>query len=367
MRKVKAAVLTATNRPFEIQEFELTKPPEGMAKIRLIASGICGTDVHIYKGKIPVNMPAIIGHEFIGEVEALSASDSKRYGIQAGDHVIVDIACPCGHCRLCRAGDDANCVHMGVTNGGDPAIAPHLYGGYAEYNYSPVKNLIKIPSELDPVMVDVFACAGPTVLHAFQLAEKAGCNLREISTAVIQGLGPVGMFALLYLKAMGVPNVIAVTGSRKEERDQYARQLGAAAVLSMADDGQEGILAVIERYNDGLAADLVFESSGNPRAVPQGLGMLRNRGVYLIPGQYSNSGAVEIEPQKITFNALHLIGSSQYAVEDVKAYLQFLQNNPQLYAAIDRLHTDYSVPQINEAFQAVQAGKNIKTLLVPER
>ena len=115
------------------------------------------------------------------------------------------------------------------------------------------------------------------------------------------------------------------------------------------------------------AADLVFESSGNPRAVPQGLGMLRNRGVYLIPGQYSNSGAVEIEPQKITFNALHLIGSSQYAVEDVKAYLQFLQNNPQLYAAIDRLHTDYSVPQINEAFQAVQAGKNIKTLLVPER
>ena len=112
-------------------------------------------------------------------------------------------------------------------------------------------------------MVDVFACAGPTVLHAFQLAEKAGCKLREISTAVIQGLGPVGMFALLYLKAMGVPNVIAVTGSRKEERDQYARQLGAAAVLSMADDGQGGILAVIERYNDGLAADLVFESSGN--------------------------------------------------------------------------------------------------------
>ena len=71
--------------------------PEGMAKIRLIASGICGTDVHIYKGKIPVNMPAIIGHEFIGEVEALSASDSKQYGIQAGDRVIVDIACPCGH------------------------------------------------------------------------------------------------------------------------------------------------------------------------------------------------------------------------------------------------------------------------------
>ena len=97
MRKVKAAVLTATNRPFEIQEFELTNPPEGMAKIRLIASGICGTDVHIYKGKIPVNMPAIIGHEFIGEVEALSASDSKQYGIQAGDRVIVDIACPCGH------------------------------------------------------------------------------------------------------------------------------------------------------------------------------------------------------------------------------------------------------------------------------
>lgn len=114
---------------------------------------------------------------------------------------------------------------MGVTNGGDPAIAPHLYGGYAEYNYSPVKNLIKIPSELNPVMVDVFACAGPTVLHAFQLAEKAGCNLREISTAVIQGLGPVGMFALLYLKAMGVPNVIA----RNRQPQGGARPVCAAA------------------------------------------------------------------------------------------------------------------------------------------
>lgn len=364
MEKAKAAVLAAINEPFKIQEYELVAPPKGMAKLKLIASGICGTDLHIFRGKIPINVPTIIGHEFVGKVEELADEDCKQYGIEAGDHVIVDIACPCGHCRLCREGDDANCVNMGVTNGGDPAVAPHLYGGYAEYNYSPVKNLVKIPENLDPVMVDVFACAGPTSIHAFKLAENAGCKLQTISTAVVQGLGPVGMFALLYLKAMGVPTVIAVTGSHKEERDRYARELGAAEVLSMSDDGLEKIQSVIEKYNGGLAADLVFESSGNPQAVPQGLSMLRNRGVYLIPGQYSNSGNVEIEPQKITFNALHIIGSSQYAMDDVKTYLQFLQDHPRLHPIINSLHSDYTVSQINEAFRDVQSGKNIKTLLV---
>ncbi len=364
MKTAKAAVMTSVGQPFAIKEYPLTPPPPGMAQLELIASGICGTDLHIHRGKIPVHTPAIIGHEFVGRVSALSEEDSRTYGIRPGDRVIVDIACPCGHCLLCREGDDANCVHMGVTNGGDPETPPHLFGGYAQVNYSPVKNLIKIPENLDPVMVCVFACAGPTALHAFRLAEQAGVHAEKAQVAVVQGLGPVGTFAVMHLAALGVPRVIAVTAGNNPQREELARKLGATEVLNLDRTPAQEIIAHIREGNDGLGADLVFEASGNPRAVPQGMQMLRNRGVYLVPGQYSNSGPVEIEPQMITFNALHIIGSSQYSVREVRDYLDFLEKNPQLHECIRSLAKEYPLEEVNLAIQDAGSGKNIKTMLV---
>ena len=135
-KTAKAAVYTGPGRPFEIREYPLTPPPRGMAMLELIASGICGTDLHIHDGKIPMEPPKILGPEFIGRVAAISEEDAEASGIRIGDSVIVDIACPCGECVLCRTGDDANCVNMHVTNAGDPENPPHFYGGYAEYNYS---------------------------------------------------------------------------------------------------------------------------------------------------------------------------------------------------------------------------------------
>ena len=332
--------------------------------MKLIASGICGTDLHFHRGKIPIHTPTVIGHEFVGEVTQISEEDSRAYDILPGDRVIVDIACPCGECLLCREGDDANCVHMGVTNGGDPEIAPHLYGGYVEMNYSPVKNLIKIPKELDPVMTCVFACAGPTALHAFRLARQAGVKLENTRVAVVQGLGPVGTFAVMYLASLGIPRVIAITAGDNAEREELARRLGATEVCNLDRMPAEDIIAHVREANDGLGADLVFEASGNPKAVPQGMRMLRNRGVYLVPGQYSNSGGVEIEPQMITFNALHIIGSSQYSVEEVETYLAFLLANPQLHACIRSLAKEYPLEQINQAIMDAGSGRNIKTMLV---
>lgn len=363
MQKAKAAVFNGPEKPFLIEEFELTPPTAGMAKIKLVASGICGTDVHIHKGKIPVPFPGIIGHEFVGLVEELSPEDSKTYGIKSGDSVIAVIACPCGECLLCKTGDDANCLNMGLTNGGDPKTAPHFYGGYAQYNYTPVKNLVKIPPGIDAATTCVFACAGPTALHAIGLAKKAGIDFGQISTAVVQGMGPVGAFALMYLAGLGVKNIISVTGHANKEKMAAAQKLGATKVFNLEDTPADELTAKVQAISGGIGADLVFEASGNPQAVPQGLAMLRNRGVYLIPGQYSDSGMVEIAPQLITFKALMLIGSSQYSMPDVRAYLAFLGANPQLHATILSLASCYTVEDTNAAVDAVKAGKHIKTML----
>lgn len=364
MRTAKAALIMEPNEPFVIKEFPVVEPSAGYARMSLIASGVCGTDVHIHTGRLGSTPGQIIGHEFVGKIEAISQVDSEKYGLNIGDAVISDIAVPCGECLLCKTGDDANCVNMAVTNGGDPNVAPYFHGGYAQVSFAPAGNLIKLPERVDPVAATVFACPGPTAIHAFCLAEQANCNIKNSRVAVVQGLGPVGMFAVSYLAAMGIKHVIAITAFKDEKREALAKEMGATQVLCIDQLGNEGIKSIILELTDGLGADLVFEASGSPKAVPAGMDMLRNRGVYLVPGQYSNSGGIEIQPQMITFKALHIIGSSQYSMCDVKKYVQFLAENEDLVKKIRTLATCYKVEDVNRAFSDAKSAKNVKTLLV---
>ncbi len=364
MRTAKAALITEPNKPFIIKEFPVVEPDNGYARMNLIASGVCGTDVHIHTGRLGSTPGQIIGHEFVGRIDAISEEDSKKTGLNIGDAVISDIAVPCGECLLCKSGDDANCVNMAVTNGGDPNVAPHFHGGYAQVSFAPVSNLIKIPDGVDPVAATVFACPGPTAIHAFCLAEQANCSIENARVAVVQGLGPVGMFAVGYLAAMGIKNVLAITAFKDEKREALAKEMGATDVLCIDQLGNDGIKDIVLKLSNGLGADLVFEASGSPKAVPAGIDMLRNRGVYLVPGQYSNSGGVEIQPQLITFKALHIIGSSQYSMCDVKKYVAFLDANKDLVKKIRALATCYKVEDVNVAFDDAKGAKNVKTLLV---
>ncbi len=361
--KAFAAIFQGTDKPFALKEYPLTQAPTGMALLKLVASGICGTDVHIHEGRLSVGSLSIIGHEFVGEVVDISNEDSDEFGFKKGDYAIVDIACPCGECSLCLSGDDANCFNLGVSNSGNPDEEPHFWGGYAQYNYSPLKNLLRIPGGLDPKAVCAYACAGPTCIHAFKLAIRANIDIKKVQTAVVQGLGPVGTFAIIYLAALGIKNIISITSGNNPLRERYALELGATKVLKLNEMSPEHIYRNILEIST-YGADLVFEASGNPDAVQQGLEMLRNRGVYLIPGQYSSSGKASINPELITFKALQIFGSSQYSQEDVRDYLQFLQTNPGLQDKVLKLVKAYPISKVNEAFEDVKNGKNIKTILI---
>ena len=176
----KAAVFMGIGQPFDIREFPVTATPAGYGRSTLIASGVCGTDLHFFRGGLLVEPPTVIGHEFVGKLTDCNPAEAEKYGLAIGDNVIADIAVPCGECLLCKTGDDANCVNMGVTNGGSIHEAPYLWGGYTEVNYTPLANLVKIPEGLDPTAVAVFACPGPTAMHAFRLGEQAGLKWSEI-------------------------------------------------------------------------------------------------------------------------------------------------------------------------------------------
>ena len=202
------------------------------------------------------------------------------------------------------------------------------------------------------------------LFRSFRLAAQAGIQLHRDMVAVVQGLGPVGCFAVLYLKKMGVGKVYAITAGDNKQREALALELGADEVFNLTREGKDAITARLQAENGGLGVDLCFEASGAPAAVAQGMDILRNRGVYLIPGQYSNSGGIEIQPQIITFKALQILGSSQYSMIDVRDYLAFLCAHPECHATIVSLGSRYKVEQINEAITDAMAGGNVKTLLV---
>ncbi|MBE7025799.1 MAG: hypothetical protein E7408_07090 [Ruminococcaceae bacterium] len=367
MKTAKAALFMGANKAFEIREFPVVEPKAGQARMRLIASGVCGTDVHFHNGKLGIEPPKIIGHEFVGRVDAISEADAKKYGISEGDAVISDIACPCGECVLCKAGDDANCVNMAVTNGGNPEEAPHFHGGYGEYSFAPVENLIKLPQDVDPVAAAVCACPGPTAIHGFALAEKANCHVENAKVAVVQGFGPVANFATIYLSKMGIKNIVVISARPfDEKKETLAKEMGATHTVSLLGDGEEKIAELIREISGGLGADVVFEGSGSPKAIPLAMEILRNRGVYIVPGQYSASGGIEIQPQVITFKALQILGSSQYTFCDVEAYVEFLRKNPDVQKMLVAMATGYKVEEADKAFADAKARKNIKTVFMAE-
>ena len=244
--KAKAAIFMGPGVPFEVREFEVTETPAGYGRSELIASGVCGTDLHFMRGTLFIQPPAVIGHEFVGRLTGCDEAEAAEYGLKAGDNVIADIAVPCGNCLLCRTGDDANCVDMQLTNGGSIDEPPYRYGGYAEVNYTPLSNLIKIPDALDPLVAAAFACPGPTAVHAVRLALQAGVPIGPETVAVVQGLGPVGSFAVAYLRSFGVNKLYAVTAGDNPRREELALELGADEVLNLDRDGKEAVTQKIQ-------------------------------------------------------------------------------------------------------------------------
>ena len=360
----KAAVFAGAHEPLSVRTFEVVAPADGEVLLRMKRSGICGTDVHIAEGRLKIP-PArvILGHEFVGEVDAVgtdAAADGLGAPLAVGDVAIACVAVPCGECVNCARGHSANCLAFGVTYFRDPEEPPHFHGGYAEYLHSPAKNVVKVPDGVGLDAAAAFACAGPTVMHAFGLAG----DLDGDELVVVQGCGAVGLFAIAFAASAGC-DVVAIASGATPARMELARRLGAREVFDYRATAEEErakeIRDLAVELGRGDGADVVFEASGSPAAIPEGMRLARTLGRYVVPGQYSDSGPVEIEPHLITFKALKIVGSGQYTIADVGAYLGFLRERPAVQElAASCVSHRYEIDRANEALADVAAGRVVK-------
>ncbi|MDB5366636.1 MAG: Threonine dehydrogenase [Rhodospirillales bacterium] len=240
----------------DVPEPELQKPTDAI--VRLTASAICGTDLHMIRGTFPGMVDGtVLGHEGVGIVEAIG--DDVR-NLTVGDRVLIPSTIACGTCSYCRAGYTAQCDNAnphGKTAGtaffGGPEPSGPFNGLQAEKALVPFAhvNLVKLPDEVSDDEAILLSDIFPTGWFGAENAE-----INEGDTVAVFGCGPVGLFAILSAKLLGATRVLAV--DCLPDRLAKARELGAEII----DYEKEDPVATIQRLTDGIGVDRVIDAVG---------------------------------------------------------------------------------------------------------
>jgi 2-desacetyl-2-hydroxyethyl bacteriochlorophyllide A dehydrogenase len=255
----------------ERPEPEIGSPDE--AVVRIEASGVCGSDLHIYHGRVGVDPGFTIGHEFVGEL--IAAGDNVTE-LAVGDRVLGCYCSACGSCFFCRRGDFHKCDSGRVFGHGK--VLGSLQGAQADQVLVPNANLTlrRVPEGMSS---DVALFAGDVMGTGFHAIEEPGLDAGD--TAVVLGLGPVGLCAVQVARARGAANVIAVDSV--PERLEIARSFGAQPVHLTEEDPRAAVKAVTE----GRGADLVVDAVGHPDAFAMALRLARKAGRVSATGVYA--------------------------------------------------------------------------------
>jgi threonine dehydrogenase-like Zn-dependent dehydrogenase len=328
-------------------------------------AGICGTDVHLWKGELPITLPVILGHETVGRIEQLGDGLERDWSgqpLRLGDRVTWNSSTSCGQCYYCaEKGQPTRCPQRRAYGIGYRCDQPpHFLGGYAEFHYlRPGTTLFKLPQDLPTEAVIGAGCALITAIHG---VERTGIAWRD--NVVVQGAGPVGIAALAVAKSAGAARVIVVGGPK--HRLEMAKRFGADETIPLdeARDPASRLVAVRE-FTGGHGADVVLECVGSPAAVVEGMEMCRDGGKYLVLGHYCDAGPISFNPHVITRKQLQVFGSWSSEPRHLRAALDFLQATPQLFPFAAMVTHRFTLEQANEALAATANWQSAKSVIVP--
>jgi threonine dehydrogenase-like Zn-dependent dehydrogenase len=363
----RGAVLHAFNEALTIEEAPIPEPEPGAVVARVELAGICGTDVHLHHGNLPIPTPVILGHEAVGRVAKLGAGVSADFNgepLAEGDAIAWASSIPCGRCYWCVVEKERTLCERRKIYGINQRFneGPRLSGGWAEVIYlQPGSAIFKLPAGITTEQAIALGCAGPTAVHG--VLELVGIGVGE--TVVVQGSGPVGLAAAMYAQLAGAAKTIIVGGPAS--RLALAREIGVGDVhidIFAEPDAMERQRQVLAETKGGRGADVVLECTGVPSAVPEGFDLARRNGRYLVLGQYTDRGEVPINPHVITRKQLKVYGSWAFAEPH---YARYVDSLPQLAARFDlsRLITRYPLTDVNRALADMASGSVMKAVLEP--
>jgi threonine dehydrogenase-like Zn-dependent dehydrogenase len=250
---VRAAVLVAP-RQMEVREFPRPGigPDDGL--LRVERSGICGSDVEQFKGHLGADrLPMIPGHEPIGLIDEVGERAAKRWNVEPGDRVALEILIPCRVCDLCLMGRYMACPNKHASHGYTPLTqAPAIWGGHAEYVYLHPNSIVhKVRKDISPDLAVMFNPLGAGVRWAVHLG---GIQLGE--TILILGPGQRGLCAVIAARYAGAGTIIVTGLGRDRKKLALAREFGADHTIDVE---QDNVVERVREITRGVGADVVLD------------------------------------------------------------------------------------------------------------
>lgn len=263
-------------------------PQPGEIRIRPVAVGICGTDLHILDGTFGSRPPVVLGHEVAGRVEAVGKGVRNA---REGDLVTVEPHRYCGVCRDCRLGREHLCLDK-------EAFGVHLNGGMAEFQVIPERIAYRLPDDMDPkigALAEPLSCC----VHAMdRLAPRSGTSI------VIFGAGPAGLILVALSRLAGLTPIVVVEPDAA--RRNSAVTFGANTTVDPSGAGwEDAALAIV----GGAGFDHVVEAVGSPRVLESAIPLAARQGTILVFGVANPGATAAIKPQEVFVKELTIMGT----------------------------------------------------------
>lgn len=366
MAEVKAVVMEKTGGAIglAVKSFPEPEPEPGGVLLKTLYSEVCGTDVHLLHGRLAgVPYPIIPGHINVGEIEHINSPvrDLEGKPFEAGDRVVfLDVHETCHACWYCLVAKATTRCPSRKVYGVTYSASEGLLGGWSEKIYlKPGVKILRLPESLSAEDFIAAGCGAPTALHA---VERAAVRLND--SVVIQGSGPVGVFAAVFAMLGGAGQVIVVDPA--PVRLAVARKVGVDHAV--AEDSAAARIEAVLGLTGGRGADVVIEASGNPQAVAEGLAMTRDNGAYTIVGQYTDSGDVVINPHR-QINKKHVDIRGVWGIDFSHFYktVQLMAKHRRRFDWRSMISRFYALEEVAAAIDDVEALRVFKAVIAPGR
>jgi len=364
--KIRAAVLEEFGAPLEVQELDLAEPARGEVLVRLVACGVCHTDLYTASGADPSGYaPAVLGHEGAGVVERVGEGVGS---LAEGDHVLSLCSPQCGECIHCRSPKTNLCLaireqqnqgHLpdGTTRlsrDGEPIR--HFMGcsTFAEYTVIPEIALAKINPAAPLDRACLFACGLSTGLGAAMNTAKVEAG----STCVVFGAGMVGLGAVAGCRLQGAERIVCVDLS--DERLALARGQGATDALT----GGPDVVAEILEMTGGFGADYAFEATGNVAVMRQAVEAARmGWGLCTVAGVAGKGETLDVVP-RLLITGRRIAGSSFGGVKGREQVPQLVERYLAGDIDVDAfLSHRISLDEVNRGFELMEAQDGIRSVI----
>ncbi|GAB5352663.1 NAD(P)-dependent alcohol dehydrogenase [Qipengyuania sp. 483] len=361
--KARVAVISEAGADYAIEERAIADPGPHEVLIKLIATGVCHTDLSVQAGNLPTNYPVVLGHEGAGTI--LKVGDHVN-GLAEGDNVVLSYG-SCGRCRPCQEGDPAYCNDFEALNfmnkrqGEDapvfddgPNAAFFQQSSFATHSIAHERNVVKIESDVDISLLGPLGCGIQTGAGAVMRTAQppAGSNL------LVSGVGSVGMAAVMGAKVAGCGTIIAV--DTNDDRLELAKEFGATHTITAGEgiNVAEEVRGIIE-----AGMDYSIECSGNDKAARAALESLAKRGTLVVVGAPPSGTEYAFDANDQILSGRKIVG----CVEGDAKVKQFIPELVRLYQRglfpFDKLVKRYPFNKINEAVQDLHDGKVFKPIL----